>query len=136
MEYLRPFYYAYRGNFTNHKHRTVTFELPITERYELQAIQLASVSGHELMYKIPELMVDWSIWVGISNVPYPIFPPVLYDPGKLFKCSVRLPDGLDVGRKRPAFIFQLLGNKIVTVDGDGELPMMSGDAEDEYNGPE
>ncbi len=109
MEYLRPFYYVYRGNFTNHKHRTVTFELSITERHELQAIQLVSPSGHQLVYKIPELMEDWLMWFGDS--PYPIFPPVLYDPGKLFKCSVRLPDGLDVGRKRPAFIFQLLGNK-------------------------
>jgi hypothetical protein len=103
-------FYTCEGNFTNRINRQVQFDITIDADapYELQAIHHTTTTG-PIRFKFCDLQLHW---INLDEFPWPLVPAKLYGPSEVIRFAVSLPDDLNIGRKRPRFIVQLMGVKV------------------------
>lgn len=114
----QPFTYSFTGRFTNRKHRQVDksiFVLPDAP-FRLKSVMLHTVVG-TVFLRLKDISTSF---VSTENMhmdrfPWPIFPEMLFHPGSKIQFSVRLPESVNIGKKRPKFHLVLMGTKVYDV---------------------
>ena len=106
----RHHFYTYAGSFTNLKRRQVEFSIALESdaRYELHAIHHTIQTG-KILFKLPDLSTSW---IELDDFPWPLVPVQEYQPCATVRCAVSLPEDLNIGRRRPRFVVQLMGVKV------------------------
>lgn len=112
------FTYVFTGCFTNRKHRQVDEAIVVLPDapFRLKSVMFHSSVGTVFLQlkDISSSMVSTES-IGMDRFPWPIFPEMLFQPKREIPFSVRLPEGVNVGRKRPRFHLMLMGTKVYDV---------------------
>jgi hypothetical protein len=113
-----PFAYVAWFQFTNRKHREIEHIVRILPDADFEAYQIQVVSELPFFF---QLFDDQSRPLSCEFVPSEVFrgvcgPPLIpqarYHAGSALVIRAKLPDGLDIGRKRPSGGLQIIGMKV------------------------
>lgn len=100
---------------TNRKHRSVTGSIELEPDTDFELTYISFECGRcpsPLLLRLGEPTVPAITIHSSSDAGIPIFPAIIYKASGSIQFSVSLPEGANIGRKRPRFTLWAMGYKI------------------------